>query len=182
MHILVESSKGAINCLYMHAHHRHHPRPYARLACCAASEDELPDSPSSPQQQSELKQQQQPAEQTQPSPSSLNRQEDSHQPAAHSESAQQQDPQAQQQPSARYSPEQQLLKTAMKKLQALEAYQQLLSTSSGPAEKQLQRRAGDSPAEVSAKIAANKDEVPLLDAAILIAQVRTSGQWSGSQR
>lgn len=65
----------------------------------------------------------------------------------------------------------------MKRLQALEAYEQLLSNSSssnskGSGSKQLQHQAGDTPAEVAAKIAADRDEVPLLDAAILIAQVR----------
>jgi hypothetical protein len=153
--------------------------PLDRLACRAASEDaELPSSPSNPNDQTELQQNQR-SEPSQPS-SSLSHQDDPQQPLQ-SESAQQQDPQAsvqQQQQSDRYSPEQQLLKTAMKKLQALEAYQQLLSSSSGPDEKQLQRKAGDSPAEVSAKIAANKDELPLLDAAILIAQVRSSSRRS----
>jgi len=72
-----------------------------------------------------------------------------------------------------YSPEQQLLKVAMKRLQALEQYQQLLSSSSSieSRSKDLQRQRGDTPAEVAAKIAANRDEVPLLDAALLIAQV-----------
>lgn len=74
---------------------------------------------------------------------------------------------------AQYSPEQQLLKVAMKRLQALEQYQQLLSSSSSSesSSKELQRQKGDTPAEVAAKIAANRDEVPLLDAALLIAQV-----------
>lgn len=60
----------------------------------------------------------------------------------------------------------------MKKLQALETYQQLMADSTtGPIDKQLQRRAGDTPAEVSGKIAADKDEIDLLAAAVLIAQV-----------
>jgi hypothetical protein len=66
----------------------------------------------------------------------------------------------------------------MKKLQALETYQQLMtdnsSSSSGLSDKQLQRQAGDTPSQVSAKIAADKDQIPLLDAAILIAQVSCS--------
>lgn len=65
----------------------------------------------------------------------------------------------------------------MQKLQALETYQQLMSDSSsssssaGQSDEQLQRQAGDTPSQVSAKIAADKDHIPLLDAAILIAQV-----------
>jgi hypothetical protein len=160
-----------------------HAVPLDRLACRAAPEDaELPDSPSHPNDNTE-QQQNQRSEPSQPS-SSLSHQDDPQQ-LLHSESAQQPDPQAavqQQQQSGRYSPEHQLLKTAMKKLQALEAYQQLLSSSSGPDEKQLQRKAGDSPAEVSAKLAANKDELPLLDAAILIAQVRISSRWSSQNK
>lgn len=180
----------AIACACMHAC-MHIPRlpdvhavPLDRLACRAAPADaELPDSPSHPNDNTE-QQQNQRSEPSQPS-SSLSHQDDPQQ-LLHSESAQQQDPQAavqQQQQSDRYLPEHQLLKTAMKKLQALEAYQQLLSSSSsGPDEKQLQRKAGDGPAEVSAKIAANKDELPLLDAAILIAQVRISSRWSSQNK
>jgi hypothetical protein len=62
----------------------------------------------------------------------------------------------------------------MQKLQALETYQQLLSHDKSSS-KEVQRRPGDTPAEVSAKIAADRDEVPLLDAAILIAQVCLPG-------
>lgn len=80
-----------------------------------------------------------------------------------------------------------MLQTAMKKLQALEAYQQLLSSSSsGATDSKLQRKAGDSPADVAEKIAQNSDEVPLLDAAILIAQVSSvmsvdgAGSWAAA--
>lgn len=74
-----------------------------------------------------------------------------------------------------HPPEQQLLRTAWKRLQALEAYQELLGRagdgSSGSGSSSRERKAGDTPADVAAKIAADRDEVPLLDAAILIAQV-----------
>lgn len=79
--------------------------------------------------------------------------------------------QQQQQPGAQYSPEQEMLRVAMRKLQALETYQQLMADStSGPVDKQLQRQAGDTPADVSGKIAADKDEIDVLAAAVLIAQ------------
>lgn len=117
-------------------------------------------------QHPEPEQQQQHSEQVQASSSHVSsRQED--------ESAQSVQHQQEQQ---QYSPEQQLLRTAMKKLQALETYQQLMAdSSSGTTDKHLQRKAGDTPSQVSAKIAADTDEIPLLDAAILIAQVRCHG-------
>lgn len=89
----------------------------------------------------------------------------------------------QQHQQARYSPEQQLLKTAMKKLKALEDYQQLLSDCSGSSSSggSLTRQPGDTPAEVADKIAADRDEVPLLDAAILIAQVTHTHRGTGSR-
>lgn len=80
---------------------------------------------------------------------------------------------------AHHSPEQQLLLTAIRKLHALETYQHLLSHDKDSS-REVQRRPGDTPAEVSAKIAADRDEVPLLDAAILIAQVCLASARLGS--